>query len=80
MYSYNALYRFTLYFMTLDTGLSFGKISSTTPLGDPEVKIIDIELILKLLFIIMLTEYGHFCITFRFCSASQPHSLSSPQI
>ena len=75
-YCYNALYRFTLYFMTLDTGLSFGKISSSTPLGDPEVKVIDIELILKLLFIIMLIEYGHFCMMFSFCSASQPHSPS----
>ena len=72
------LYRFTLYFITLDTGLSFGKISSPTPLGDPEVKVIDIELILKLLFIIMSIEYGHFCMMFSFCSASQPpppHSL-----
>ena len=51
---------FTLYFMTLDTGLSFGKISSPTPLGDSKVKVIDIELILKLLFIIMLIKYGHF--------------------
>ena len=62
--------------MTLDTGLSFGKISSPTPLDDPEVKVIDIELILKLLFIIMLIEYGHFCMMFRFCSASQLHSPS----
>ena len=75
-YCYNALYRFTLYFMTLNTGLSLGKISSPTPLGDPEVKVIDIELILKLLFIIILIEYGHFCMMFSFCSASKPHSPS----
>ena len=79
-YCYNALYTFTLYFMTLDNGLSFGKISPPTSLGDPEVKIIDIELILKFLCIIMMIEYGHFCMTFRFCSASQPHPLSSPQM
>ena len=65
---------------TLFTGLSFGKISSQTPLVDPEVKVIDIELILKLLFIIMLKEYGHFSMMFSFCSASQPQPLSSPQI
>ena len=78
-YCYNALYRFTLYFMTLDTGLSFGKISTPTQLGDPEVKVIDIELILKLLFIIMLIE--HSCMMFSFYSASQPLlPLSSPNI
>ena len=42
-YCYKALYRFTLYLMTLDTGLSFGKISSSIPLGDPEVKVIDLK-------------------------------------
>ena len=78
-YCYNALYRFTLYFMTLDTGLNFGKISTPTQLGDPEMKVIDIELILKLLFIIMLIE--HSCMMFSFYSASQPLlPLSSPNI
>ena len=67
--------------MTINTGLSFGKIPSPTPRGDPEVKVIDIKLILNLLFIIMLIEYGHFCMIFSFCSASQPHPpLFSPNI
>ena len=34
------------------------------PLGDPEVKVIDIEFIFKFLFINMLTIHGHVCIKF----------------
>ena len=79
VYCYNAIYRFLLYFITLETGLSIGKISSPTPLGDPEVMVIDIELIINLFIIIMLIEYGHSCMMFSFCSASPPPPpLSSP--
>ena len=49
----------------------------------PEVKVIDIELILKLLFMNMLIEYGHSCMKFSFCSASHPlpiPPLPSPDI
>ena len=56
--------------MTLTSRSLSGK-GVAAPLDDLEVKVIDIELILKLFFMNMLIEYGHSCIKLSFWCARQ---------